>query len=123
MKERHFTTPLTLATVARTREYTDEVSSGGGGADGRGGGSNKVRRDKDTKEKYKGGSESKGKSGHSETPDEKPICFKYNNKLQKGNGKKCRYMHVCSLRLGKHPAYECKGATRSADTQGEEPNQ
>ena len=69
------------------------------------------------KGKYKDSNRSKGKDGHSETSNNEPICVRY-NKLQKCDGKMCRCVYVCGLCLGTHPACECRGAARGADTQG-----
>ena len=66
-----------------------------------------------------GGGKNKGKENHTATPDGKPICFRFNDNRKKCSGKKCRFVHVCSLCLGKHPAYQCKGPAKGADTQGE----
>ena len=67
------------------------------------------------------GKNKKGKDNrHSQTPDGKPICYRYNDSNRKCKNKKCRFVHVCSICLAaNHPAYACKGQASGADTQGE----
>ena len=121
VKDRHFTTPLTLYTLVRKREHGNDgfISSKRGKGGGNGGGHGQGGHGGGPKGKGKKAGKSKGKEGHTVTPDGKPICFRYNDNTKKCNGKKCRFIHVCSLCLGKHPAYQCRGPAKGADTQGE----
>ena len=61
--------------------------------------------------------------GSSRTPDNRPICFRYNAKGGCKKGAKCHFTHVCSLCFGQHPRHQCtaaasKAASKAADTQG-----
>ena len=60
-------------------------------------------RDKGNKGKGKG----KGKKGHSRTPANKPICFRYDSKGGCKKKAKCHFEHVCMLCFWDHPAIEC----------------
>ena len=53
--------------------------------------------------------------GSSMTPDDKPICFRYNSKAGCKKKDKCHFAHVCQLCFAKHPAYQCKAGAE--DTQ------
>ena len=53
----------------------------------------------------KGKDKGKGKKGHSKTPANKPICFRYNSRGCKKKAK-CHFEHVCTLCFGDHPATE-----------------
>lgn len=101
----HFTTPLALG-AARGKRSAPELESGRSrrardrGAAGRGGGA-----------KGKGGGKSSRgdlKGLASRTPDNRLICFAYNNQGEKCDGT-CNMVHVCRNKgcLGKHPVYEC----------------
>ena len=104
-KERHFTTPLALTTVARRTRDVDETEKG----------TKKVRTHGKGKEPKAGGDKGKGRGKHDNTPDGKPICFRFNDKKRTCNNKRCKFVHACSLCLGGHPAYERKGAAKGAD--------
>ena len=56
--------------------------------------------------------------GSSQTPDNKPICFRYNAKGGCKKGAKCHFTHVCSICFGPHPRHHTSAATKAADTQG-----
>ena len=57
--------------------------------------------------------------GSSRTPDNKPICFRYNAKGGCKKGAKCHFTHVCSICFGTHPRHQCTAAaSKTADTQG-----
>ena len=95
-KERHFTTPIALISfakrVAPLDPYDDYRKKGG-----RGGGPPPGKGDRD-----KGKGKGKGKKGdkgtqHSQTPDGKPICYRFNDQNRKCKDKKCRFVHVCSI--------------------------
>ena len=98
VKERHFITPLALYAK---RPLEPWYPKGGKG--------------KDSKGKGKGKSAIKGK-GSSRTPENKPICFRYNSKSGCKKGEKCHFAHVCTLCFAKHPSYQCK--FNKNDTQG-----
>ena len=110
-KERRFTTPLALGAFARRRDPDAAPAD------------KRPRADKGKGSKGKGKSkrgQDAAKDGrHANTPDGKPICFRYNDKTRACTSKQCRFVHACSLCLGRHPAYACKGPAQGADTQGE----
>ena len=110
-KERNFTTPLALGALAQRRSADTRIDSDRQ--------SKYQKPDKGDKGRGKGKTKTKGKLSHSKTPDGKPICYRYNDKTRTCTSKKCKFIHVCSLCLGKHPAFECRGAARGADTMGE----
>ena len=57
--------------------------------------------------------------GSSRTPDNKPICFRYNSKGGCKKGAKCHFTHVCSICFGPRPRHQCaSAAAKAADTQG-----
>ena len=59
------------------------------------------------------------RKGSSRTPDNKPICFRYNAKGGCKKGAKCHFTHVCSICFGSHPRHQCTTAgSKTADTQG-----
>ena len=95
IKERHFISPLSL--------YGKRTGKGG------------------KKGGKKGGA--KGTKGQphtsSSTPDNKPICFRYNSKGGCKKGAKCHFTDVCSICFGPHPRHQCTTAvSKTADTQG-----
>ena len=108
VKERYFLTPAALETAAdqnvggdKSRSPRRESSSSWGNwQTSRQGGRGRGRGAKG------GGKGKKGKGLHSMTPDNKPICFAWNNRDQR-----CRYNcgreHVCQYCYGKHPAHSC----------------
>ena len=112
-KERHFSTPVSMAASvskqATQKRVPDEgeipgrknfkklKGKGKGGKEGKGG---------------KGGKEGKGGKGthypHTKTPDGRLICFRF----QDGTctSKKCNYVHVCAKCLAQHSMAECTAA-------------
>ncbi len=103
VKERYFTTPLALAALRprrRSRTPTREPRSKGRGRKG-----------------SKGRGRGKEKDGlHSQTPDGKGICYRYNNAKEKCRGP-CRFAHVCRKCLGQHLLHMCPdGKDKGADT-------
>ena len=65
----------------------------------------------------KGKGKGKGKKGHSRTPANKPICFRYNSKGGCKEKAKCHSEHVFTPCFGDHPATECPQKD-AKDTQG-----
>ena len=61
--------------------------------------------DKGGKGKDKG--KGKGRKGHTRTPDNKPICFRYNSKAGCKKKAKCHFAHVCTRCFGDQPAINC----------------
>ena len=55
----------------------------------------------------KGGGKAAARAKLSRAPNDKPICFRYNNKAGCKKKDKCHFMHVCSLCSAKHPSYQC----------------
>ena len=102
VKERHFIAPLALYSK-RPLEPWQPWPGKGKGKDSKGKGGTK------------GKPATKGK-GSSRTPDNKPICFRYNFKGGCKKGDKCHFTHVCTLCFAKHPSYQCKASKN--DTQG-----
>ena len=105
VKERYFTTPLAAASVTGAKRKVDEAfgNQDAGGPKGRGKG----------KSKDKGKSKGKGKNGKgcaSRTPDGKPICYKYNNQVEKCTKSRCSFLHVCGRCFKDHPMYQCTEA-------------
>ena len=107
VKERFFSTPLTLEATKRpfsgTGQYYEppaKHSNKGKGKGKKGGG----------KGKRNGGGEP-GKCART-TPDGKPICYRYNSQNDRCKTKGCKFLHVCGLCYGTHPMHECpnKGA-------------
>ena len=98
VKERHFITPLALYSKRPLEPWNPKGGKG-----------------KDSKGKGKGKNAIKGK-GSSRTPENKPICFRYNSKGGCKKGDKCHFTHVCTLCFAKHPSYQCK--TSKNDAQG-----
>jgi uncharacterized membrane protein YgcG len=138
-KERHFTTPLSLAAStgqpaavvynANKRPFVQNESwvpahsgkSGKGGKGGKGGGKG-----------GKGGSSGKG-GGKSEgkgkgkgmdqcaalTPEGERICFAFNNSQVRCKKAGCFFKHVCGRCFQRHPIYQCKGnGAKAPETQG-----
>ena len=67
------------------------------------------------KGKGKGKNKSKSKGGLSgcamKTPDDKNICYTYNNQNEtctRGKGG-CAFMHVCGICFKDYPMYKCTG--------------
>ena len=113
VKERNFTTPLAMATIAKRAAPQWAPMPG-----------QEAKRHKGDKgdKGAKGGKGDKGsgKSHYSRTPDGRNICYRYNNKKQKCTNKKCKFVHCCTICMGDHPAYACKGqAAGPAEGQGE----
>ena len=51
---------------------------------------------------------------HSDTPDGRPICFKYNNPDEKCEGG-CNRVHCCQFCFGRHPQYNCTSGGPSVE--------
>ena len=86
LKERHFTTPLALY-AKRGYTATSSVATATPG---------------DTGGKGKTKGKGKGKKGHSRTPVNKPICFRYNSKGGCKKKAKWHFEHVCTRCFGDH---------------------
>jgi len=105
IKERYFTTPLCLE-QARKRPLPVETWEA-------------PQDPPDKRRKEKGGKKGKGKgkgkgknvapSGcASTTPDNRPICFNYNNKAKRCKANGCRFLHVCGQCFKPNfPMYAC----------------
>ena len=115
IKERHFISPLSL--YGKRRADAPPATPAGAEKPGKGG----------KKGGKKGGAKgTKGQphtwqsgKGSSRTPDNKPICFRYNAKGGCKKGAKCHFTHVCSICFGPHPRHQCTSAvSKTADTQG-----
>ena len=103
LKERHFSTPTGISLLVRRlpqkRSFEETRTSGKGkgkgGEKGSGGGQGKGAK-----------GQGKGQKGHTQTPDGRLICFRYQTK--KCSSKKCSFVHVCQRCLGSHPSMDCK---------------
>ena len=91
VNEQHFTTRLALYAKRGYTATSSSASATPGDKCGKG------------REKGKG----EGKKGHLRTPDNKPICFRYNSKVGCKKKAKCHFEHVCTRCFGDHPATEC----------------
>ena len=78
VRERHYITPLALCAE---RGYTGCGYSADTAKTGKGKDKGKIKGD--------------GKIKKGRTPDNKPICYRYNGKLGCKKGAKCHYSHVC----------------------------
>ena len=102
VKERHFTTPLALhAKRPPPPQHPDWPA----------------------KKKKTGGKGDKTKAktkirGASNTPEGKPICFRYNSKQGCKKGAKCHFAHVCTVCFQKHPVLQCKQKAAAKDAAG-----
>ena len=115
IKERHFISPLSLY-GKRTADAPPATPAGaerpgkGGKKEGKKGGAKGTKGQPHTWQSGK---------GSSRTPDNKPICFRYNAKGGCKKGAKCHFTHVCSICFGPHPRHQCTSAvSKTADTQG-----
>ena len=115
IKERHhFISPLSLY-GKRTAEAPPMPPAGAKmpGKGGKKGGKKGAKSTKGQPTTWQSG------KGSSRTPDNKPICFRYNAKGGCKKGDKCHFTHVCSLCFGQHPRHQCTAAAnKTADTQG-----
>ena len=111
VKERNFTTPLALHTYAK--RAAGNIDDDGKGKKWR------AKGDKDTKGGKGSGKGPKGDKGdgkgNDRTPDGRPICYRYNDKTNPCKRRTCKFVHVCRICLGQHPAFNCKGAASGAD--------
>ena len=114
IKERHFISPLSLY-GKRSAEPPLAPPTGAEkpGKGGKKGGKKGAKSTKGQPTTYSSG------KGSSRTPDNHPICFRYNAKGGCKKGAKCHFTHVCSICFGQHPRHQCTTATaKAADTQG-----
>ena len=110
VKERHFITPLALYAK---RPLPPPPGNWDNANRGRGRG--RIKGGKGNKGSGKGKATATAK-GSSRTPDDKPICFRYNSKAGCKKKDKCHFARVCQLCFAKRPAYQCKAGAK--DTQG-----
>ena len=110
IKERYFTTPLSLKRSRATSSssandnYQDQhkvarVDQDKGNTKGTGKGTGKG------KTKGKGGS--KDGNCKAKTPDGKLICYRFNNEAESCTKAKCNYLHVCGRCFKDHPLFRC----------------
>ena len=112
IKERHFISPLSLY-GKRSAEPPQPAGAEKPGKRGKKGGKKGAKSTKGQQTTYPSG------KGSSRTPDNQPICFRYNAKGGCKKGAKCHFTHVCSICFGQHPRHQCTTATaKAADTQG-----
>ena len=128
-KDRHFTTPLAIAAATGSRKV--DISGGGKRAyEVEESGQRKALRN--TSGKAAGGGKGKsrggGKGGKGSgrgskglevpkgcartTPDNKPLCYGYNDFKVRCRNPKCAYEHLCGLCFQKHPMYACNGRSK-----------
>jgi hypothetical protein len=112
LKERYFTTPIAFAAVpgGRTSKRVGPSEE------------DKPLKERRTKPKGRGKGKDKGRGlkrdGNSSgstgcvrnTPDGKPICYKYNNKKEGCARKGCSFAHVCGRCFAAHPMFRCSNA-------------
>lgn len=127
IKERHFTTPLAIASAngvnyvsmetpikdrnKRSLDDSTPTPPRRGGRGGRKGGKgNKGKGNKGGKGRGAAGGGAKGCA--SSTPDGRSICYGYNDSNQKCRRKGCNFLHVCGRCFQKHPMYACSGNGR-----------
>ena len=108
VKKRYFTTPLSAGSRKRkAEEYPNTENYDFGSAEYNHKGKGK------TKGKGKGKTKSKGKytapvrTCEEKAPDNKKICFKFNDRDDKCTRKKCPFLHVCGWCSKDHPIYRC----------------
>ena len=114
IKERHFISPLSLY-GKRTAEAPPAPPTGAErpGKGGKKGGKKGANSTKGQPTTYQSG------KGSSRTPENHPICFRYNAKGGCKKGAKCHFTPVCSLCFGQRPRHQCTAAaSKAADTQG-----
>ena len=112
MKERLFISPLSLY-GKRTAEAPPVPPAGAERPGNKKGGRKGAKSTKGQPTTYQSG------KGSSRTPDNHPICFRYNAKGGCKKGAKCHFTHVCSLCFGQRPRHQCTAAaSKAADTQG-----
>ena len=116
IKERHFISPLSLYGKRTADAPSVPFANTEKGKGGKKGGKKGSAKNKDypSKNMWQSG------KGSSRTPENKPICFRYNAKGGCKKGAKCHFTHVCSLCFGGHPRHQCPtaSAAKAADTQG-----
>ena len=139
-KDRHFTTPLAIAAATGSKRV--DVTGGGKRAyeveetgqrkalkntAGRGSSGGRGRGKGGGKGSKGGGRSSKGlevpKGCARLTPDNKPLCYGYNDFKVRCRNPRCAYEHLCGLCFQKHPMYACNGkakfsSERKPETQG-----
>ena len=108
--ERHFIAPLSLYAKRSNPSWESTGGSRKGGGKGRDGGKKGKKGEKD---------DDKAKKGANNTPDGKPICFRYNSKAGCKKKEKCHFLHVCSRCFQKHPQQHCTVQPAQADTLGQ----
>ena len=113
-KERHFTTPMALASVSTPASSQPSSSSGP---------PSKKQRLEPSPKKGKGRNKGRSKAGsphgcQSKTPDGKAICFSYNTPGQACRPK-CTFLHVCGRCFGQRPMYRCSGNASAPAAGGE----
>ena len=114
IKERHFISPLSL--YGKRSADGPPAPPAGSERPGKGG---KKGGKKGGAKTAKGPTTWQSGKGSSRTPDNKPICFRYNAKGGCKKGAKCHFTHVCSICFGPHPRHQCtSAAAKAADTQG-----
>eukprot|EP00438_Fugacium_kawagutii_P021416 Skav230574 [mRNA] locus=scaffold971:156334:157617:- [translate_table: standard] len=103
-KERYFLTPAALGAVSRAERPKSRSPRRD---------EDDYRRDRGRDKGRKGSGKSKGKGKgfpwilHSKTPDNRAICYSWNNKDQRCRFK-CGRLHVCQYCFKQHPAHTCK---------------
>ena len=115
VKERHFTTPLSVSAAAQGRSRSPQVRAmGSKGTSQKGGGGKKGKK-----------GQGKGKSHHTVTPEGRQICFAYNSQNERCDGT-CNRVHVCQACFGPHPlhmhAAEMKKASTPSPASGTKPS-
>ena len=124
VKERFFTTPLAYAASATgIHSQGDAFAQAGLGADseasasptGKGKGRKRLKLKQLVLKPEKGKGKGRGKAMRprgrcqAQTPDGRPICFRYNDVDQKCSRQGCTFAHVCGICFQKHPLYACGG--------------
>ena len=122
IKERHFTTPLAIASangVAFVNTATssknpnkrtvDEAGWHNDRPTTKGKRGKKGKGKKGAKGKGKGLAGGGAKGCSSSTPDGRSICYGYNDENQRRRKKNCNLLHVCGRCFQKHPMYACSG--------------
>ena len=96
IKERHFTTPLSVSAAGQRRSRSPP-SAAGAGPSSSGKGQQKGKKGKRPKGKGKG-------ALHSVTPEGRQICYAYNSQWERCDGT-CGRLHVCQACFGSHPLH------------------
>jgi hypothetical protein len=108
VKERHFTTPLALAShrIALNPLATYEPPN---------------KKQKYEKDKGKGKASVQGERCAPSTPSGKRICFAYNSNKEKcKKAGQCLFEHVCGKCFEKHPMYMCSDAKKKEQKGGKD---